>query len=266
MKLIISIVIVYICLFPASESSAEYHPIPEIIDATTEPAIDGHFYKFHAIGWPDPYGRCATDQEAADWIALDPLTHWVDKGGPCKMCSSLELRLVTYNGSEVCMGDNPCPNGTILGNYYGEDGCMKCPEDYEFSDGLCRWNGVGPPPPPPPPSVPTGLSTGKYEICEALIISWYESNVETDYYILERSSISSPQSWSVLKKVDRKNPPGIEIKYYDKTVRFDYEYYYRVKACNQETGECSGYTPSERGFADIECCHTCAIFNSLLLQ
>ena len=265
--LLISILIVNICLLPSAESFAEYNPIPEIIPALTAAPIDGQLCRIACLIWGDTgLYYCKSAAEQAE-IENDPSCWIVDIGDPCKKCSiNDDTWLTEVNGVETCLHDPPCPNDYEYGTYYGEDGCIKCPDNYLFDERLCRWNGVGPPPPPPPPTVPKGF-TASTSYCKKRIISWRESNVETDYYVLERGYIGigwdkPPKTWKVLAEVESKKPPGTWIKYYDRG--HDGTFGYRLKACNRATGKCSEYTPWFVGTTRLYC--NSVIPNLLLLD
>ena len=139
--LLISILIVNICLLPSAESFAEYNPTPEIIPALTETPIDGQFCRIACQFWGDTgLYYCKSAAEQAE-IENDPSCWIVDIGDPCKMCSiNDDTWLTEVNGVETCLHDPPCPNDYEYGTHYGEDGCIKCPDDYLFDEGLCRWD------------------------------------------------------------------------------------------------------------------------------
>ena len=250
--LLISILIVNICLLPSAESFAEYNPTPEIIPALTETPIDGQLCRIACQFWGDTglyYCRSAAEQAE---IENDPSCWIVDIGDPCKKCSiNDDTWLTEVNGVETCLHDPPCPNDYEYGTYYGEDGCIKCPDDYLFDEGTCRWVGTGPPPSAPPPTIPRGLTASRNASPVNVIVSWWESNIVTDYYILERAPVDDPQNpfnFQFLAKVNSENGPGNRVKYYDNTATpAGTEFYYQVKACDEKTGKCSGYSNYDIG-------------------
>jgi len=248
---LISILIVFIWLLPSAKSFAEYNPPPEIIPPLTETPIDGQLIRTACLIWGDTgLYYCTSGAEQAE-IENDPSCWIVDIGDPCKKCSiNDDTWLTEVNGVETCLHDPPCPNDYEYGTYYGEDGCIKCPDDYLFDEGLCRWVGTGPPPSAPPPTIPTGLTASRTNPVY-VIVSWWESNIVTDYYILDRAMADDPQGrvfWHFLAKVNSENSPGNRIKYYDKTdAPAGKPYYYRVKACDEETGKCSEYSNYDIG-------------------
>lgn len=261
MKLIISIVIVTICLFPAIESGAEYNVEPYYQRAVTIPALEGKYWKLCTSQYPCQYSYCYTDQEVGDWLVENPYGWAIldDERGSCKKCSSYLYELWPYNGEDVCIFYMPCyPDWYEFMNYKGRDDCFICPNSYpgtyEFNDdNLCQWAGPGPQPSSPPPTQPTGLEASDGTSFKNVIISWYASNWVTDYYAIERSDVLDPATgrsfFLPLEEVRSVSGPGTEIKYYDKTAeRNGRVYYYRVLACNERTGQCSGPSLSDSGY------------------
>ena len=187
MKGIMSIVIVFICLFSAGASNAEYYVEPYVTPAATMDPLEGNYWKLHAPFYPDPYFDCHTNEEVNDFLFNNP-GGWTELNvamGPCKKCSSLAWELWPYNGQDVCIYYIPCGDGYEFINYKGRDDCFKCPDNYKFNDDyLCQWAGEGPQPPIPPPSIPTGLEASDGTTALTVVISWNESNFVTDYYVL----------------------------------------------------------------------------------
>lgn len=261
MKAIIICLMVCFLGLPASESGATYYPEPEMTDARTTAPTIGQLYGVDCFLYGAGLPICLTEaeNEAGDLI---PDNCWTDfPGGPCKKCYGDGVRLEMCNGVEVCMEEDPCPQGYEYGNYGDRDGCIKCPDNYQFNGSLCLWAGPGTPPPPPAPTVPTNfrVSRGTSEL--HIILSWNESNLDTDYYILQRlysgggideeprNDPATSSQWRDRYRMESQGGPGSTLTYYDAgAIPVGNLFWYRVKACERDTGQCSEYTPHEAGW------------------
>lgn len=228
-----------------SHGSSEYHPPPDIISAVTEDPVTGQLYKiYHTLYGSDGGLYCLTDAEKDSYNYDNgwPDIGWTsDPDGACKKCSSTEFTLMVYNSSELCV-QNTCPeDGYTLGTYYTTDGCIKCPESYEFTGGTCLWDGFGQPPPWPAPATPEGLAASDGISDLNVRVTWGKSSYFNDYYFLERSSDKA--NWRELAKVR-----DTITRYYDKTADPKGQvYYYRVRAYDEDNDQYSAYSNIDSG-------------------